>query len=118
MALFDDMTDGLKKVFLASVGAVAMGAEKSQEVVDDLIKKGELTVDQGKKLNEELTRKFKETTDAASDEMLKAKFRGMTPEEREAWIAGAKKIAEDLEAEDVAAEDEVVVDEAAEGEEA
>ena len=37
--------DGLRKVFLAGVGALATTVEKSQEIVDDLVKKGELTVD-------------------------------------------------------------------------
>lgn len=46
--------DGLRKVFLAGVGALATTVEKSQEIVDDLVKKGELTVEQGKVLNEEL----------------------------------------------------------------
>ena len=38
-----DITDGFRKVFLASVGAVATTAEKSQEVIDGFVKKGELT---------------------------------------------------------------------------
>lgn len=100
MALFDDLTDGMKKVFLASVGAVALGAEKSQDIVDELVRKGELTVEQGKTLNEELTRKMRETADEASDEVLRSKFRGMTPEERAAWIARAQKISDDLDVED------------------
>ena len=33
--------DGLRKVFLAGVGALATTVEKSQEIVDDLVKKGE-----------------------------------------------------------------------------
>ena len=52
--------DGLHKVFLAGVGALATTAEKSQEIVDDLVKKGELTVEQGKALNTELKRKTAE----------------------------------------------------------
>jgi polyhydroxyalkanoate synthesis regulator phasin len=118
MALFDDLSDGVKKAFLAGVGAVAIGAEKSQELVDELIRKGEVTVEQGKSLNEELTRKVKEavkeTTDGASDEMLRAKLRNMTAEKRAEWIARASKIAEDLEVEDVEvadAEYETVVEE-------
>ena len=114
MATFDDFTDGIKKVFLAGVGAVAMGAEMSQDLVDDLIKKGELTVEQGKSLNEEIARKVKETADEAYDEVLRSKFRGMTVEERAAWIERAKKIAEDLEVED--AEFEVEEDAEAEDE--
>ena len=116
MALFDDLSNGVKKVFLAGVGAVAVGAEKSQELVEELIKKGELTVEQGKALNEELTRKVKETTTEASDEVLRTRFRTMTPEERAEWIARASRIAEDLEAEDVEVEGDAVEDEAVEGE--
>lgn len=101
MAFFDDVSEGVKKAFLAGVGAVAIGAEKSQELVDDLIRKGELTVEQGKNLNEELSRKVRETADSASDEVLRNKFRGMSVEERAAWIERARKISDDLEAEDV-----------------
>ena len=52
-----DFGDGLRKVFLAGVGALATTVEKSQEIVDDLVKKGELPVDQGKALNAELKHK-------------------------------------------------------------
>lgn len=55
-----DFGDGLRKVFLAGVGALATTVEKGQEIVDDLVKKGELTVEQGKALNTELKRKAEE----------------------------------------------------------
>ncbi len=55
--------DELKKVLLAGLGAVAVTAEKSKELVDKLAKKGEITWEQGKVLNEELTRKMKKTYD-------------------------------------------------------
>ena len=45
---------GLKKVLLAGIGAVAVTGEKSKELLDEMVKKGELTVEQGKALNEEL----------------------------------------------------------------
>lgn len=66
----DYLGEGLRKVFLAGVGALATTVEKSQEIVDDLVKKGELTVEQGKALNAELKRKAtenKDTTDAKCD---------------------------------------------------
>lgn len=53
--------DGIKTVLLAGIGAVAATAEKTGEVVDDLVKKGELTVDQGKELNQELKHSVKST---------------------------------------------------------
>ena len=51
--------DGLHKVLLAGIGALATGVEKGQEVIDSLVKKGELTVEQGKILNTELKRNRK-----------------------------------------------------------
>ena len=48
MADFDLLGDGLRKVLLAGIGALATGYEKSSELVDELVKKGEITVEQGK----------------------------------------------------------------------
>lgn len=58
LCLYDmnDLSTELKRIFLAGVGAIAATAEKSQQLVDELVKKGELTVEQGKVLNEELKR--------------------------------------------------------------
>ena len=50
----EKLGDGVKKVLLAGIGAVAVTAEKSRELLDEMVKKGELTVEQGKVLNEEL----------------------------------------------------------------
>lgn len=55
-----ELNEGLKKIFLAGVGAVATTAEATKDIVDNLVKKGELTVEQGKVLNEELKRTAKE----------------------------------------------------------
>lgn len=60
-----DFGDGLRKVFLAGVGALATTVEKSQEIVDDLVKKGELTVEQGQALNAELKHKVAEVKEAS-----------------------------------------------------
>lgn len=54
--MLNNISDDLKKIMLAGIGAVASTAEKSKQVLDDLVKKGELTVEQGKVLNEELKR--------------------------------------------------------------
>ena len=62
--------DGLRKVFLAGIGALATTVEKSQEIFDDLVKKVELTVEQGKALNAELKHKVeeaKETSETKSE---------------------------------------------------
>lgn len=55
-----ELGEGLKKIFLAGVGAVATTAESAKDLVDTLVKKGEITVEQGRVLNEELKRNAKE----------------------------------------------------------
>ena len=55
-----DITEGIKKIFLAGVGAVATTGEAAKNLIDNLVEKGELTVEQGKVLNEELKRNTKE----------------------------------------------------------
>lgn len=69
----NNISDELKKILLAGIGAAAATAEKSKEVVDQLVKKGELTVEQGKVLNEELKHNIKEKlrTPADADEISK-----------------------------------------------
>ncbi len=47
----EKLGSGLKKVLLAGIGAVAVTGEKSKELLDEMVKKGELTVEQGKALN-------------------------------------------------------------------
>lgn len=61
------LSEELKKLLLAGVGAVAVTVEKSSEVVDSLVKKGELTVEQGKVLNEELKHTIKEKLRTPAD---------------------------------------------------
>ena len=53
--------DGIKTIILAGVGAVAYSAEKGQEIIGELVKKGEITVEQGKDLSGDLQRSFKES---------------------------------------------------------
>ena len=40
-----DLGKDLKNLLLAGIGAVAVTAEKSQALLDELVKKGELTVE-------------------------------------------------------------------------
>ena len=68
-----DITDSFRKIFLAGVGAAAMTAEKSQEVVTEFVKKGELTVEQGKALNTELKHKAQEAKEKAEEKTEGAK---------------------------------------------
>jgi len=53
----------LEKVFLAGVGAVAKTAEATSDLLDDLVKKGALTIEQSKEINEELIKKGEVTVE-------------------------------------------------------
>ena len=58
--MLDNIGEDLKEVLLAGIGAMAVTAEKTQQIVDKLIKRGEITEEQGKVLNEELRHKAKD----------------------------------------------------------
>ena len=55
-----DITEGIRKIFLAGVGAVATTGEAAKSLIYTLVEKGELTVEQGKALNEELKKSAKD----------------------------------------------------------
>ena len=74
----------MKKILLAGIGAAATTAEKSKEILDDLVKKGELTVEQGKVLNEELKHNVKQTFQKDEQDPADV-LKGMTPEQIEAY---------------------------------
>lgn len=82
--------ENVKKLLLAGIGAVATTAEKSSELLDEMVKKGELTVEQGKALNQELKHNIKKTmqektSDKETDKTdeMDAFLEKMTPEEME-----------------------------------
>jgi polyhydroxyalkanoate synthesis regulator phasin len=78
------MDNYLKNILLAGIGSMAFTYEKAIDMVDVLVKKGELTVNQGKELNEELKKVMdkKDKDDKETKEELK--------------INEIKKILEDL----------------------
>ena len=87
----EKLGESLKKLLLIGIGTAAVTAEKSKEVLDDLVKKGELTVEQGKVLNKELKHNINETlkdnvnvsVKASTPEELQTLLEKMTPEQIE-----------------------------------
>ena len=89
------------------LGTAAVTAEKSKEILDELVRKGELTVEQGKVLNQELKHNIKSTVKTAADsvkenaarkneqEELKATISKLTPEQ----LAAVKAQIESMQAE-------------------
>lgn len=77
------LSDPIKTLLLAGIGAAAVTTEKSKEVIDSLVKKGEITVDEGKTLNQELKRK----SQSRKEDRTADKISKMTKEERDSLRA-------------------------------
>ncbi len=99
------LSEGLKTVFLAGVGAVAVTGEKSKQLIDDLVKRGELTVEEGKTLNQDL-----KLTQSIRDVIYNVEK--MTQDERDALRS--KLDAADQAAKDALAEVEAILEDALE----
>ena len=104
----DKAMEGLKKLFYAGVGGVAITGEKLKDVIDVMAEKGELTVEQGKVLNEELKHNIKRTVKenvnvsvkASTPDELSELLDKMTPEQLEVLKAQLAKMEEPKETEE------------------
>lgn len=59
----DQINSELKKILMAGIGAVSTGVEKSQQVIERLAQKGEITYEQAKVLSQEAASKVKKAYD-------------------------------------------------------
>lgn len=57
------MIEELKNLILAGLGSAAYTYEKAGKIINEMVQKGKLTVDEGKELSEELKRTVKEKSD-------------------------------------------------------
>ena len=83
------------------------------------MERGQVTVDQGRKMNEELKHKAEESVSKVREESIRAYVRSLTPEERIAFAEQMAQIAREMEddgkddvvveAEEVADDDDVVI---------
>lgn len=92
-----DFGEELHKMFLAGVGAMAITGDKAKALIEELVKRGELTVAQGKVLNEELQQKIKTKMQEAvgckpNAEHVSECIEKMTPEERAAIRAKLEEL--------------------------
>ena len=120
-----ELGEGIKKILLAGIGTAkglypnstrfSISLIKSKEVLDELVKKGELTVEQGKVLNQELKHNIKEsvkknvnvTLKPSNPDELKEVLGKMTPDQLAALKEQISKMqAKDVDAEETAEEEE------------
>lgn len=88
-----ELGEGMKKFFLLGVGAAATTVEKSTEIVDDLVKKGEITVEQGKVFNQELKHNMEESrrkaeSSAAPEAADESRTKEEEPKNFEEFVSG------------------------------
>ncbi len=96
--MIDKLSEDMKKIVLFGVGAAALTAEKSKELIEELVKKGELSIEQGKVLNEELKHHIQAKVSDAKDEvsrtrmnLLQDQIKRLSPEELEQLKAVIKE---------------------------
>ena len=53
------MMEEFKKIFLLGIGAASITYEKSMEIINDMVKKGKLTLEEGKQIGDELRKTMK-----------------------------------------------------------
>lgn len=96
--MIDKLSEDMKKIVLLGVGVAALTAEKSKELIEELVKKGELSIEQGKVLNEELKHHIQTKVSDAKDEvsrtrmnLLQDQIKRLSPEELEQLKAVIKE---------------------------
>lgn len=104
----DNIADAFQNIFLAGVGALSIGGEKAKEVVDDLVERGQVTVEQGRRINAELKHKAVESTSKFHEDSVRAYVKSLSPEDRSAFVERMANLATEIANEEGA--DEVVVE--------
>lgn len=77
------MMDEIKNIILAGIGSAAYTYEKATKLIDDMVEKGKLTVDEGKELSQELKRNLTDKTKEAAN-----KVRPITKDEMKELLSG------------------------------
>lgn len=95
--------DGFKGIFLAGIGAVAIGAEKGKELVDQLVARGEMTVEQGKQINTELKHRASNLESSIRHDTIEARMSMMSPDERVEFANIVREMADTANAKDAEA---------------
>lgn len=100
MGILEDMGSDAKKILLAGLGAMSTAADKGQAVVDKLVSKGELTVEEGRQLNSELVHRVQEGAENLRGGVLLKYMRSMTIEQRKEFVKKVVEISDQLDKEE------------------
>ncbi|ERI95388.1 hypothetical protein HMPREF1982_00253 [Clostridiales bacterium oral taxon 876 str. F0540] len=59
------ISEEIRNLMLAGIGSMALTYEKSMDMIQDLVEKGKMTIDEGKELSQELRRNLKTESSAS-----------------------------------------------------
>ncbi|QGU93768.1 hypothetical protein GOM49_00175 [Clostridium bovifaecis] len=74
------MINEIRNILLAGIGSAAYTYEKAAKLIDELVIKGKLTIDEGKELSQELKRNLKDKNKDSFDDtkpLTKKDMRGL-----------------------------------------
>ncbi len=95
--------DGFKGIFLAGIGAVAIGAEKGKRSWSISWLRGEMTVEQGKQINTELKHRASNLESSIRRDTIEARMSMMSPDERVEFANIVREMADTANAKDAEA---------------
>jgi polyhydroxyalkanoate synthesis regulator phasin len=88
------MFEQLKKLAMIGIGGTAIAVEKLSDYVDELVDQGKITVEEGKKLTEELIQSKKKDTSEEDREEIEAILLDMNLAQRKDIVDLENRIAE------------------------
>ena len=92
----DNIANGFKDIVLAGVGALSLGGAKAKEVVDSLIERGQVSVEQGRAINEELKHKAVDGTSRFQEDALRAYADTLSKENRLKFATTLTNLADEI----------------------
>jgi polyhydroxyalkanoate synthesis regulator phasin len=110
------ITDPLRDIFLAGVGALSIGAEKSKEVAGQLIERGKQQVEEGRGIVNNIDKQTQQKTAAIRDDIIAAHLKTLSPQERQEFVARVSDLADKVDSDasapaaDAQADGEVVIE--------
>lgn len=81
--MLDKLSDALLNVAFAGVGAAAIAVEKAGEVGKVLVEKGEVAVEQGRQLNDDLQEKARTATKERQEQRISDAIAALSAQERQ-----------------------------------
>ncbi|HUW95059.1 MAG TPA: phasin family protein, partial [Anaerolineae bacterium] len=71
------LLDSLRKVVLASIGAVAVAQDEAEDLINKLVERGEIAREEGRKLVDDMTAKRREKVEAQFDARVESALERM-----------------------------------------